>query len=175
MKGDKIIANFINCNKNNRKCTCINRETKDFYDLVSMTIDQATDKQQFKFERVEDGQELIVSVDEVEDKFILLSDWNAFETKIKNKVFPYFITNLTNEYAKEKSTNGERFDRPITYFKFIQYIPGNTFIYQCDYRNGDEKDCFMVHLDMDELYDAIEDPEKVATRFYKNKKEFLNW
>lgn len=172
MKGDKITANFINCNKNNRKCVCINRETKDFYDLVSMTTDQLTDKKQFKFERVEDGQELIVSVDEVEDKFILLSDWNTFEAKIKNKVFPYFITNLCERYIKD--SDGP-FEGPATYFKFIQYVPGNTFIYECDYRNGKDKDCFMVHLDMDELYDVIEDPVKMATQLYNDRKTYLDW
>lgn len=166
MKGDKITANFINCNKNNRKCVCINRETKDFYDLMSIISGQ------FVFERVEDGQELTVSSDEVEDKFMLLYDWNNFEAKIKNKVFPYFITNLCERYIKD--SDGP-FEGPAIYFKFIQYIPGNTFIYECDYRNGKVKDCFMVHLDMDELYDVIEDPVKMATQLYNDRKQYLGW
>lgn len=171
MKGDKIAADFIICNRNNRKCVCINRETKDFYDLIAIRSEY-DDTKQYMFERVENGEKLIVSSDEVDDKFMLLSDWNRFETKIKNKVFPYFISNLCERYIKDIDVP---YKGPAIYFKFMQYMPDNTFIYQCDYRNGNDRDCFMVHLDMDELYDVIEDPVKLGTQFYNDRKQYLDW
>lgn len=180
MRGDKIIANYEQARRSaNGNCVCVNRETKAPYILESIRESIDDDGVQFKFakagEKYAGPDTIICDETNVEETFMLQGDWDALQMMIKTKAFPYFITNLTDEYAKEKATKGERFDRPITYFKFIQYMPDCTFIYQCDYRNGDEKDCFMIHLNIDELYDVIDDPEKVATRFYKNKKEFLNW
>ena len=177
MKGDKIIANFFNCDKHGKKCVVVEKETKEFYDLTNIQRDMPTNKNQFLLERVTDGVVTTVSEDDIEEKFMLHSDWVLCETKYRNCVYPELITNLTDKELKAEIEKGEPIKRPIAYFKFRQFINSDYFIYECILTDPIEKinDTFIIRMDIDVLYDAIENPVEVAKRYYNGRKQYLNW
>lgn len=177
MKGDKIIANYNNAQRTNKRCVCVHIETGESYDLIGMQIDTSNYKRQMLFENSSDGTHITATEDDVEDKFMLMNDWITYENKYKNCVYPALITNLTNEDLKEEVEKGEPIKTPIAYFKFKQYNIDNTFIYECIYTNPAEKinDTFIVRLTMDELEEVISQPVEVAERYYNGRKKYLSW
>ena len=176
MKGEKIIANYNHCQETGGQCVCVHNKTKELYNLIEMKVHPFTHKQQMLFEN-SSGEVIKVTEDDIDEEFMLLSDWTFREKTYRNCVYPELITNLTDKELKAEIEKGEPIKRPIAYFKFRQFINSDYFIYECILTDPIEKinDTFIIRMDITVLYDAIENPVEVAKRFYNGRKQYLNW